>query len=138
MKALSVKQPFAELIARGRKTLEIRSWSTDYRGELLIVASKSPPVVNGWPRELHTGNLLRGCAVCLVELVGVRPMCEGEKDERAAWCDYDEGALAWVLANPRRVTPVLLRGKLRLFDVPDGALGLSWDQLARAEHLGRS
>lgn len=42
MKCLSVKQPFANLIASGKKKIEIRSWKTSYRGELLIYASKMP------------------------------------------------------------------------------------------------
>ncbi|MBK6692827.1 MAG: ASCH domain-containing protein [Myxococcales bacterium] len=41
MRALSVKQPWAELIAAGKKKIEYRTWSVDLRGELLIVASKS-------------------------------------------------------------------------------------------------
>lgn len=41
MRALSVRQPWAELIARGRKKVECRSWSRDFRGDLLIVASAS-------------------------------------------------------------------------------------------------
>jgi hypothetical protein len=40
--ALSVKQPWASMITAGRKTIEVRSWSTHYRGPLLIVASKRP------------------------------------------------------------------------------------------------
>jgi len=38
MHALSVKQSFASLIARGRKTKETRTWKTKYRGDLLICA----------------------------------------------------------------------------------------------------
>lgn len=36
MKTLSIRQPWVELIFQRRKTLEIRRWSTDYRGEILI------------------------------------------------------------------------------------------------------
>ena len=34
MKALSVHQPFAGLIASGEKTIETRRWPTSYRGDL--------------------------------------------------------------------------------------------------------
>lgn len=37
---LSVRQPWAFAIARGWKPIENRSWPTDYRGPLLIHASK--------------------------------------------------------------------------------------------------
>ena len=39
MKTLSVKQPHATLICYGIKTVENRTWKTDYRGKLLIHAS---------------------------------------------------------------------------------------------------
>ncbi|MFN6025464.1 MAG: ASCH domain-containing protein, partial [Planctomyces sp.] len=41
MKALSIRQPFASLIAAGKKTVELRTWYTHYRGPLLICAAKS-------------------------------------------------------------------------------------------------
>ena len=40
MKALSLWQPWASLIALGVKTIETRSWSTTYRGPLLIHAGQ--------------------------------------------------------------------------------------------------
>ena len=42
MKALSLKQPFAELIVSGKKTIELRNWNTKFRGKFLIHASKIP------------------------------------------------------------------------------------------------
>lgn len=38
MKCLSVSQPFADLIISGKKSIELRSWNTNYRGEFLIHA----------------------------------------------------------------------------------------------------
>lgn len=38
MKVLTLKQPYATLIAEGLKEYEFRSWKTNYRGELLIHA----------------------------------------------------------------------------------------------------
>jgi len=40
MKALSIRQPWAGLIAAGVKTIETRNWRTGYRGQLLICASR--------------------------------------------------------------------------------------------------
>ncbi|MDE2096723.1 MAG: ASCH domain-containing protein [Patescibacteria group bacterium] len=40
MKALSLIQPWATLIAIGAKRIETRSWATRYRGEIAIHASK--------------------------------------------------------------------------------------------------
>lgn len=40
MKALSLWEPWASLIATGAKRFETRSWSTSYQGPLLICAAK--------------------------------------------------------------------------------------------------
>ncbi len=49
MKAISLTQPWATLVAIGAKRIETRSWRTDYRGPLAIHASKGFPV---WARTL--------------------------------------------------------------------------------------
>ena len=41
MKAITIKQPWATLIAEGYKEYEFRTWKTKYRGEVLIHAGKS-------------------------------------------------------------------------------------------------
>ncbi|WP_371504100.1 ASCH domain-containing protein [Nitrosopumilus adriaticus] len=38
MKCLSVSQPFANLIISGKKTIELRKWNTNFRGDFLIHA----------------------------------------------------------------------------------------------------
>jgi predicted transcriptional regulator len=38
LKCLSVSQPFADLIISGKKTIELRKWNTNFRGEFLIHA----------------------------------------------------------------------------------------------------
>ena len=40
MKVLTIKQPFATLIAEGIKCYEFRTWKTKYRGDILIHAGK--------------------------------------------------------------------------------------------------
>jgi len=41
MKVLSLMQPWASLLVMGIKKMETRNWTTAFRGELLIHASKS-------------------------------------------------------------------------------------------------
>jgi ASCH domain len=62
VRALSVREPWATMIASGTKTLEIRSRRTTHRGPLVICASRG------------------GGAVAVVELVACRPFVE-----RDAW-----------------------------------------------------
>jgi hypothetical protein len=48
MKALTLTQPWATLVAVGAKRIETRSWQTSYRGQLAIHAAKGFPK---WARE---------------------------------------------------------------------------------------
>jgi len=47
MKALTLYQPWATLIAIGAKRIETRSWSTNYRGPLAIHAGKNTDFIRG-------------------------------------------------------------------------------------------
>ena len=96
MKALSVRQPWADLIAAGRKTIETRTWATRYRGDLLITSEKH--------------------AIAVVTLTDCRPMTED--DEAAACCELYDRAYAFVLENPRAVAPIEVRGQLRIYTAP--------------------
>lgn len=108
VRVLSVKQPWASLIASGRKTVELRSWSTKYRGPVLILAGSG--IWRG--TEYPTGP--RGVALCVVDLADVRAAAP---DDTAAACIVPpEGyGFAWVLENPRPVRPVPVKGRLGLY-----------------------
>lgn len=107
MKALSVRQPWASMIAQGTKTIETRTWPTDYRGDLLIVSSKKPEIA----------GLPAGKALCVVQLVDCRPMTT--HDESAARCQWYDGAWAWCIENVRPVEPFGVRGQLGIYEVDD-------------------
>lgn len=47
MKAITLTQPWATLVAMGSKSVETRSWATGYRGEIAIHAGKSLAPVGG-------------------------------------------------------------------------------------------
>lgn len=103
LKALSIKQPWANMIASGEKTIETRRWPTDYRGPLLIVSSKMPDIPPA------------GCAVAVATLVDCRPMTRD--DEIAARCSLYLGAYSWALKDVRRLKPFSVRGQLGIYDV---------------------
>lgn len=52
VRALTLWQPWASLVAVGAKTIETRGWSTDYRGPLLIHAAKRKPDVGTAPLDV--------------------------------------------------------------------------------------
>ena len=111
MKALSVRQPWAGLIASGRKKIELRSWATPYRGPLAIHAGLT--VDRPAALELKLGESEcepRGCVLAVVDLVACREVFQFVGDE--AMILYQ-----WRLKNPRRVEPVAVTGKLGLFEL---------------------
>lgn len=119
MKALSLKQPWANLIALGWKTIETRTWRTNYRGPLLICASKT--IDSHAAMEFKpVPPAPRGCAITLVDLVTCRRMTKA--DEAVACCDVYPGAWAWILENVRPIEQFPVRGQLGIFEVelPDG------------------
>jgi hypothetical protein len=89
MSALSIRQPYAELIMRGVKRIEYRTQPTRKRGRVYIYASKTP----GPPAEfralgLKPGDLPTGVLIGTVEITG---------------CNGREGYYEWTLANPQRL-----------------------------------
>lgn len=114
MRTITIKQPWAAWIADGHKTVELRTWRTDYRGRLLITASANPAKCRVELDDGTTRILPAGCLVCVVDLVDCRPATAADSD--AACCDVvDNGLLAWVLANPMPVQPEPVKGRLNLW-----------------------
>ena len=100
--ALSLKQPYANLIANGKKTIETRTWATKYRGDLLICASQSGA---GEPK---------GVALCIVDLYGIRPMVEA--DESCACVEIYNRANAWLIRDLRILKrPFKVKGHLGIY-----------------------
>lgn len=105
MKAISVKQPWADHIMYGKKTIEIRTWKTHYRGDILICASKNPKTERS------------GVALCIAELYDIKSSVKS--DEEFALCEIHESSdYSWYLRNIRELRwfpPV--KGKLSIYDI---------------------
>lgn len=126
MKALTLTQPWATLVALGHKRYETRSWGTEYRGELAIHAAKTfPPHA----RDLATGaaavrKLLAGAplplgvVLCVVRLVNVFPAHRVPVDEVEFMLgDYSKGRFAWQLELVEVFDqPIPARGALGLWE----------------------
>lgn len=139
LKAISLHQPWASLIAFGLKTIETRSWPTSYRGPLAIHAAKRKPVVpSEWPldlidrvqrvigpwRDLPRGRVV---AVCnLDECVLTRYIYDWRPDyrEEIHFGDYLPGRFAWLLSNIKRIDSVPVRGRQSLWTWEHGPLRL--------------
>jgi hypothetical protein len=70
--ALSIKQPWAALVVAGRKTVEVRKWSTAIRGRVYIHAARVPDDRSeGWaqvPDELKPLSQLGGGLIGVADL----------------------------------------------------------------------
>jgi hypothetical protein len=145
MRALTILQPWADLIMSGRKRVENRTWSTKYRGRLYIHAGKARDQlvlteVDGVvvcartgkrPEDLKFGHVL-GIAV-LLDCLPIAEVMEGRHDQAYPWIRahlYTEGPWCWVLAeHPTPIGPWPYRGAQGLFDIN----GLTLDSIANRE-----
>lgn len=162
MKAISLHQPWASLIALGLKRVETRGKRTAYRGPILIHAAKKwtpeqAGILAAFSFELDRADLVEACSprgrvVAVARLVDVRPMVwsgqphqtgaifidEQTPQERAAG-DWRVGRFAWVLDDVRPIEPPLiaLRGQQAApFTVAEDDVGpAAW---ARLEALTRA
>lgn len=120
MKALSIKQPWAWAIANKHKTIETRTWYTSYRGELLIVSSKTPDrAMSQLTTQLsQRGQVIEyGKAIAVCRLVDCRSMTIADED--AAMCDVYDGAYSWVLEDVKKINSFSMTGQLGLYDIPE-------------------
>ena len=69
MKVLSIKQPYASLIAYGIKKYEFRTWNTKYRGEILIHASKSVDKKAMEEFKCYNLDYPLGCIIAKVNII---------------------------------------------------------------------
>lgn len=122
LKALSFRQPWASLVLDGRKTLDLRTWTTKYRGPLAVYASLDVEKEACRAQGVDTATLTTGALVGVVDLVDILPLDESAYNARAAehlnGRAWREGLYGWVLENPRWLeTPQVVKGRLNLFEV---------------------
>ena len=136
LKALSFRQPWASLVLEGRKTLDLRTWSTKYRGPLAVYASLEVEKDACEEHEIDLSELTTGALIGVVDLVDVIPLdqaaYEACRDEHLAGRRFKEGLFGWVLENPRTIEPQAIKGRLNLFDVTieDGQLSVTGNPLS--------
>jgi len=123
LKALSIRQPWAELIISGRKAIEIRSWSTTYRGRVYLHV----PRKRDEQLEAHFGynSLPTGVYIGFFDLKAVVPFSFERwikwKPNHLDPGNFQNGLFAWFIHNPVKFkVPVDGMGQLNLFEpAPD-------------------
>lgn len=122
MKALSLKQPWADLVVDGRKTIELRTWKVSYRGELAIHASQSVHLEACQAFGLDARRRVTGAVIGTVDLIDIVELdetaFESMQDQHLASGYFKAPIYGWILAHPRRLEqPVPVAGHMGLFNV---------------------
>ena len=109
MKALTILPPYALQIWAGTKTIEYRTWTRNYRGDLLICSSNK-----------RVKNCVCGYALCVAELYDITPRMEYEYGVKNPQLGF-VGEYLWHLRNIRPIKPIPLKGYVSLWnaDVED-------------------
>lgn len=143
MKALTILQPWAHLIAIGAKTIETRSWETTYRGPLAIHASANTkfiafhgkhcitdqePFRSALLASFKAGRVMwPGMVIAICRLIGcykIAPIPKGLKanpeifsEQELAFGDYTPGRYAWLLSDVKKLpSPIPAKGALGLWN----------------------
>jgi hypothetical protein len=126
VKALSIHEPWASLIAFGIKQYETRTWHRDYRGDLAIHATVNRRWIDhaGLFFPQHTDiTYSPGCIVAVADLVAIHRSDDLVRDagfdvNQIVYGDFSPGRSIWELRNVRRITPIPARGNMGLWDLP--------------------
>ena len=125
MKVITIKQPWATLIAEGLKEYEFRTWNTKYRGDILIHAGKS--IDRKAMQRFKNYNLKypTGCIIAKAKITdsvyvdddfvnnvgAINPNVYKGIIEKGDWEGY-----GFKLEKIEKITPIYVNGKLGLWD----------------------
>ena len=122
MKCLSICQPFAELIIQNKKTIELRKWNTNFRGEFLVHA----PIKirkEDYKKLKIKENLTTGAIIGKVELYDVKKYeslkeIQEDSNQHFSTKKFQKKTFGFILKNskPLRI-PIPWKGQLGFFDV---------------------
>lgn len=145
IKAISLWQPWASLVALGAKNVETRKWSTTYRGPLAIHATKTFPdearrlcheepfagiLADHYGPTFTPDDLPRGVIVAVTRLESIVPapiLKPRLSMAERAFGDYGLGRVGWMLKDIVKLDePVPARGRPGLWgwQVPAGVAEL--------------
>lgn len=116
MRALTIRQPFALLIVDGIKPIENRTWSTNYRGPLLIHAARKPQDIPISMIEARHRISIDRTRLKFSGIIGRVELVDVVTTHESAWFD---GPFGFVLEKPRILKFRPMRGFQGFFDVPD-------------------
>jgi ASCH domain len=124
MKCLSLKQPFAELLVSGKKTVELRKWNTKFRGKFLIHASKKIDKERAKALGINFTKLTKGAIIgtaILFDVKEYKSKADFGKDNNKHYADIKKVGpyrYGFMVKEAHRLgTPLPYPGRLRFFEV---------------------
>jgi len=124
MNCLSLKQPYAELLVSGKKTIELRKWNTSFRGKFLVHASKNIDKKRLDLLGIDYNRLTLGAIIGSAVLYDVKPYrnkLDLELDKNKHLTDVEEFGFCkygFMIKNTRRFKrSIPYPGMLKFFEV---------------------
>lgn len=124
MKCLSLKQPYADLLISGKKTIELRNWNTKFRGKFLIHASKNVDKKRSESLGIDYKKLIQGAIIgtaILYDVKQYKKKTELEKDRNKHYADmkrFGSCKYGFMVRNSHRLRRwVPYQGQLKFFEV---------------------
>jgi hypothetical protein len=124
MKCISLKQPYADMLANGKKLIECRKWYTKFRGDFLIHASKTIDVKSCEYYKININDVARGSIIGKAKLYDVKKYLNYkeylvDKDKHFSLSPYANKIIYGFLIKDaikfKRIIPY--KGKLGFFEV---------------------
>ncbi len=122
MKCLSVSQPFADLIISGKKSIELRNWNTNFRGEFLVHAPVKIRIDDAKRLKINK-KFVTGAIIGKVQLYDVKKYNSNKEiklDQKFHFSTkkFQTKTFGFLLKNakPLRI-PIPWKGQLGIFDV---------------------
>ena len=121
MKALTIKEPWASLIINGLKEYEFRSWTTNYRGKILIHASLKKDLRISQFKELNLsyqpGYIIGEATIDKIVKVTPKLAQELHNKNPLVYKNVENDIYAWHLVKVKKYKkPILAKGSLGLWN----------------------
>ncbi len=122
MKCLSVSQPFAELIVLGKKSIELRNWNTNFRGEFLIHAPLKIRIDDSKRLKINkkfvTGAIIGKAELYHVKKYNSRKEIRLDQKFHLSAKKFQNKTFGFMLKNVKAFRiPIPWKGQLGFFDV---------------------
>lgn len=123
MKCLSISQPYADLIISGKKTIELRTWNTKFRGEFLVhapikIKSDVCKKLSIDQSNLRTGTIIGKAEIYDVKYYNSPAEIKNDYDKHLAHVESSRPRYGFLLKKPQALRiPIPYKGSLGFFEV---------------------